>query len=136
MATIFHILDAISQDVEGDAPVPGNLSDDDPEVRRAKPKKPAADDAPKNPSKMTMNIYLFGKTAAGEPLRVSVEGFKPFFYIKIPSVKAITDFKKVLDDRLRKSRPWLRSLVEVSLDRKSTRLNSSHCLVSRMPSSA
>ena len=114
MATIFHILDAISQDVEGDAPVPGNLSDDDPEVRRAKPKKPA-EDAPKNPSKMTMNIYLFGKTAAGEPLRICVEGFKPFFYIKIPSGRAITDFKKVLDDRLRKSRPWLRSLVEISL---------------------
>lgn len=32
-----------------------------------------------------MIIHLFGKTAAGNIVRVDVKGFKPFFYIRIPS---------------------------------------------------
>ena len=114
MSTVFHILDAISQDVEGETLVSGNLSDDDPEVRRAKPKK-QAEEAYKNPAKLTMNIYLFGKTAAGEPLRISVEGFKPFFYVKLQNAKDLPLFKKVFDERLKKERRWLRDIVEVTL---------------------
>ncbi len=32
-----------------------------------------------------MIVHLFGKTAAGNTVRVDVKGFKPFFYIRIPS---------------------------------------------------
>jgi DNA polymerase elongation subunit (family B) len=32
-----------------------------------------------------MIVHLFGKTAAGNGVRVDVKGFKPFFYIRIPA---------------------------------------------------
>jgi len=112
MPTLFHILDAISQDVDGVVPVSGNISDEDPEVRRLRAKKKKEDDY-KNPSKLALNIYLFGKTADGKPLRCCVEGFKPFFYVRVPASEK-ADFKKALDDTLRKGKPWLRSVLEVT----------------------
>lgn len=115
MPTLFHILDAISQDVDGDVPISGNISDEDPEVRRLRAKK-KTEETYKNPAKLAMNIYLFGKTADGEPLRCCVEGFKPFFYVRVPSSEK-ADFKKALDDTLRigkQSKPWLRSILEVT----------------------
>ncbi len=32
-----------------------------------------------------MIVHLFGKTAAGNTVRVDVKGFKPFFYVRIPA---------------------------------------------------
>ena len=118
MSTIFHILDAISQDVEGDTLVSGYLSDEDPEVRRMKVKAKKPEDDYKNPAKLKMNIYLFGKTAAGDPVRVCVEGFKPFFYVRIPEAKDASRFEKVLDDRLKRSKPWLRGVIECEVVKK------------------
>ena len=84
MSTTFHILDAISQDVDGETLINnGYGSDEDPEVMRIKKKK-AAEDSYKNPGKLAMNIFLFGKTAEGVPVRACVEGFEPFFYVRLP----------------------------------------------------
>ena len=118
MPTLFHILDAISQDVDGGTIVSGNMSDEDPEVRRAKSKKKAEEDSYKNPAKLTMNIYLFGKTVDAKPIRCCVEGFKPFFYVRLPGLSSRADFKKELDDTLRKKKPWLRGVIEVEFEQR------------------
>ena len=117
MPTIFHILDAISQDVDGEAVVSGHMSDDDAEVKRAKPKK---EETYKTPGKLSMNIYLFGKTADGQPLRACVEGFQPYFYVRLPKDSTDTrlEFKKTLDERLKRTKAWLRGLVETSFDKR------------------
>jgi DNA polymerase elongation subunit (family B) len=112
MSTTFHILDAISQDVDGETLINnGYVSDDDPEVMRIKKKK-AAEDSYKNPGKLAMNIFLFGKTAEGVPVRACVEGFEPFFYVRLPDDDVATHelFKKALNDHLRRVKPWLRTL--------------------------
>lgn len=126
MPTVFHILDAISQDVmtgaPGEAPKPVYYSDEDEEMVSAKRKKKVTTDKElESPAGMRMNIYLFGKTAEGTPLRVSVEGFKPFFYVRLPNAsrKAESDFKDLLEAKLKKSRWWMRGLVEYTfLQRK------------------
>ena len=122
MPTTFHILDAIAQDVDGEALVKnGYASDDDPEIRPArgfKGRKPAGgaaagDEAPKNPANLHFNIYLFGKTAEGTPLRVRVEGFQPFFYVRLPEGRKSetkAEFRRSLDDAL-KRKSWLRDVV-------------------------
>ena len=53
-----------------------------------------------------------------------------------PDSTAIDNFADLPDEQ--RDSHWYRRAVfyEVLVDRKSTRLNSSHCLVSRMPSSA
>jgi len=113
MPTLFHILDAISQDVDGVNPVSGNMSDEDPEVRRLRAKKKKEEESYTNPAKLAMNIYLFGKTADGKPLRCSVEGFKPFFYVRV-SRHEKEEFKRTLENTLKKTKPWLRNVVEVT----------------------
>ena len=119
----FHILDAISQDVEIGKEtettrelIPhntGNLSDDE-EVRTVKRKKAADEEAPADPAKLRMCIYLFGKTADGTALRACVEGFQPFFFVRLPNTKVKTqeDFKKRLKAQLG-YRKWLQSVVTV-----------------------
>ena len=118
MPTVFHILDAISQDMDGEMTVSGNLSDEDPEVRRAKPKK--AKDSYKTPANLAMNIFLFGKTAEGKALKCRVEGFKPFFYVRLPNNTAKTQaaFKRAINDTLRKEKPWLGKVLNVSFVEK------------------
>jgi hypothetical protein len=69
MPTLFHIIDATTEDVEGDTPV-GYISDEDPEVRRLRSKKQESNI--KSPDKLRVNMYLFGKTAAGQPLRACI----------------------------------------------------------------
>ena len=47
-------------------------------------------------------IYLFGCTAEGEPVHLTVNGFEPFFYVRLPEVPGKTetgvlaDFKKMV----------------------------------------
>jgi len=45
-------------------------------------------------------IHLFGCTAEGQPIHITVNGFEPFFYVRLPEVPGKTetsilaDFKK------------------------------------------
>ena len=96
--TIFHILDAISEDVEiaketettrEVIPRGGNMSDDDGEIRLVRRRK-TTEEAPKDPSKLCMMIHLFGRTADNKYLHASVEGFKPFFYVRLPDSRLET----------------------------------------------
>ena len=113
MPTLFHIIDAIIEDVEGDTPVAGNLSDDDAEIRKVQSKKKQTDY--KSPDKLALNIYLFGKTADGLPVRACIEGFEPFFYVRLrgPGAKAQAEFEQSLRPALK---PWLRSLVKLEYE--------------------
>jgi DNA polymerase elongation subunit (family B) len=119
----FHILDAISQDVEIGREtettrevIPrntGNLSDDE-EVRTVKRKKPADEEVQVDPAKLRMCIYLFGKTPEGTALRACVEGFQPFFFVRLPNAKPKTqeDFKLRLK-AVCGYRKWLSSVTKV-----------------------
>jgi len=120
---LFHILDAISQDVElteseGEIIPRGNLSDDDEEIRPAK-KKAKQEETEADPTKLRMAIYLFGRTADGTFLRTHVEGFRPFFFVRLPndSVKVKEDFKKAVADKLY-SRKWLQKVLEISFEKR------------------
>ena len=95
----FHILDAFTQDLhiisetettqEG-CFVPDDLSDvEDGEVRRRPAKKGAGSGSGSGPvrssaQKRKLIIHLFATTVTGVPLRIDVEGFEPFFYVKLP----------------------------------------------------
>lgn len=120
--TIFHILDSISQDIvkdgEAEAPVNDPVTDDeDPEVysrrRRPEGKKKFGDFA-----KQKMVIHLFGTTAEGASLRCTVEGFRPFFFVKLPSgtPRAQTEFSVKLNQTL--ERRGLRGLVETTYEQR------------------
>jgi DNA polymerase elongation subunit (family B) len=129
---IFHILDAISQDMEAGQEtdttqefIPrntGNLSDDDDDEFLSTKKRKLQEDATNDPAKLQMNIYLFGKTADGSPLRVCVSGFEPFFYVKLPDKRAKTqsDFQSRLSGTLNYSRKWLKSVVHVKFVERKT----------------
>ena len=121
---LFHILDAISQDVEPtdkeDEIIPrgGNLSDDDDEIKTVKRKRGNLEEAI-DPAKLRMAIYLFGRTADGTSIRTHVEGFSPFFFVRLPdnSSKTQTDFKHRLGYNLDK-RKWLKTVVDVSFEKR------------------
>ena len=115
MPTLFHCIDATTEDVEGDTPVLGGyLSDDDPEVR-ARARQPKKESTFKSPDKLRINIYLFGKTAEGKPVRACIEGFQPFFYVRLPAegARCRADFEKELSSVLKRTKPWLRSVVNI-----------------------
>jgi DNA polymerase elongation subunit (family B) len=87
----FHILDAISQDIKIERetatereikPLPGDVSDDDAECysRRRKASKPQLGSY----SQLRFVIHLFGADAAGKPIRASINGFEPFFFVGLP----------------------------------------------------
>ena len=119
MPTTFHIIDAIIEDVEGDTPMlNGNLSDDDAEIRKVSKKKQKESDY-KSPDKLRLHIYLFGKTADGQPIRACIEGFEPFFYVRLPGsgTRFRSDFEKALAAGLK---PWLRSLVKIDYESAKT----------------
>ena len=124
---VFHILDAISQDVElGEETettceiIPfstGNLSDDE----EVKPKKKKQEERPVDPARLRMIIYLFGKMADGTSLRCSVEGFRPFFFVRLPngSKKTRADFESKLRERVQYSKKWLLKVLQLEfLERK------------------
>ena len=131
--TIFHILDAYTQDVEDGAeteeskeiiPRGGNLTDDEDDefvapkrkFQQSLGKKGAEDGAggPVDNTKLHMNIYLFGATAEGKPVRACIEGFQPFFFVRLPDKKAKTrlDFERLLDETLRRKKAWLGKVLE------------------------
>jgi len=109
MPTIFHCLDAISQDnaAEEGTLLPGNLTDDE-EKPRYKKKSPAAAEYVK-PADMRYTIYLFGKTAEGEYLRLQVNGFMPYFYVGLPDNRGATfhAFKTQLATAMKAQKRWL-----------------------------
>lgn len=109
MPTIFHCLDAISQDnaAEEGTLLPGNLTDDE-EKPRYKKKSAAAAEYVK-PADMRYTIYLFGKTAEGEYLRLQVDGFMPYFYVGLPDSRATTfhAFKTHLAAEMKAQKRWL-----------------------------
>jgi DNA polymerase elongation subunit (family B) len=55
-------------------------------------------------SKYEMVIHLFGMTDDNKSIRVSVNGFEPYFYVEIPSVKAYEVFKDALKMKLQQKR--------------------------------
>ena len=128
--TTFHILDAISQDMElgeetdsGQEFIPrntGNLSDDDGEVRTIQRKKQKVNEDDVNPAKLRMSIYLFGKTAEGKPVRASIEGFQPYFYVQLPnsSLKVKNDFRDRLKGALGYSKKWIHSVINVEFEER------------------
>ena len=119
----FHILDAIAQDVELDEaanviiPRAGNMSDDDDEIRPVKRKKQTEDAV--DPTRLRMTISLFGRTADGTFLRAHVDGFEPFFFVRLPDNRAETreNFKKRLTGALA-YKSWLQSVVKVSFEER------------------
>jgi len=126
--TIFHILDAVTQDVKIESetaahveirPVADDYATDDDEYEQKKrPKKSAAYSSFKQ---LKMVIYLFGMTADGKPLRASVEGFEPFFFVKIPNgKKGQTDFKRQLDDVIERRFEAMQGLVTVTFEERKT----------------
>ena len=95
---IFHILDAISQDIkiERETPTERQIqpladegSDDDAEVfyKRKKYVKPRQGSyAP-----LRFIIHLFGADETGKPIRASISGFEPFFFVGLPDTKRATE---------------------------------------------
>ena len=90
----FHILDAFTQDLhilketeterEGQF-APDDYSDvEDAEIRRCPSKRGKGHVIQAQAKKRKLIIHLFGMTAAGVPLRFDVQGFEPFFYVKLP----------------------------------------------------
>ena len=103
--TTFQILDSFAQDllIQSEtettrevAFVDGGLSDGDDEVidrrRRSKGGGPMATRAPRR-----MVIHLFGSCPDGRNIRVNVEGFEPFFFVRLPSQSLFTDFQMKLE---------------------------------------
>lgn len=54
--------------------------------------------------KYEMVIHLFGMTSDGKSLRVSVNGFEPYFYVELPNERAFDTLKVLLKDTLKKKR--------------------------------
>ena len=77
-----------------------------------------------------LNNGIYGQRQGGHNQMVRVK--LPYGHISVEQLEMLAS----ISDRY--SRGWghLTTRQNVQLDRKSTRLNSSHCLVSRMPSSA
>jgi len=83
----FHILDVLTRDqviVSEHDEGREVYYDDDFDDERATPVS-SADHARATPNRREMIIHLFGRTAGGQNVRIDVGGFKPFFYVRIPS---------------------------------------------------
>ena len=116
MTTTVHILDAFTQDLvilkESETTqevqfVPDDLSDvEDAEIHRKFSKKKSA--APSGPQKRKLVIHIFGTKADGSSIRVDVQGFEPFFYVKLPvRLKEVqTLFKERLAQTIEQKREW------------------------------
>ena len=69
-------------------------------------------------------------------VEIPAEGWRPFFFLKIPSTTIIGPADPIVARAPEQSRLDWEAELAVVIDRKSTRLNSSHYSRSRMPSSA
>jgi DNA polymerase elongation subunit (family B) len=127
--TIFHILDAISQDIKIERetettreikPLAGDLTDDDDEVidRRKKKSSSAAAGAGGSYTQLKMVIHLFGMTAAGEYLRTTVNSFEPFFFVGLPDATRRTrqEFEAQLQAKIKTSARNLQGAVAVTYE--------------------
>jgi DNA polymerase elongation subunit (family B) len=104
----FHVLDALTQDIqilreteevrEFQYCEDPDFQDDDDEIltRRNYQKS-----LKQKQGVREMIIHLFGTTAEGKHVRLSVNGFKPFFYVEIPAREnAFTIFRQILRSAL------------------------------------
>ena len=119
MSTLtLHILDAFTQDLHILAEtettqearfVPDDQSDgEDGEVRRRPIRRQGGTAAP-TIQKRKLIIHLFGTTGDGTPLRVDVEGFEPFFYVKLPVRlrETQTAFQERLKHTIQQKNEWV-----------------------------
>lgn len=104
----FHILDSHIQDMEiqnqsattMEVRYTGEGSDnDDPEFLSRARKSKKQGEATFSERKLT--IHLFGATAEGQSVQVNINGFEPFFYVKLPNnlrevQETFTDHLKLL----------------------------------------
>jgi DNA polymerase elongation subunit (family B) len=134
--TTFHILDSYALDEANGQPLPGRtLYESDSDEEGGGKKKPywrmrshsekgqptTAPEPAIDRNALRMMVYLFGKTADGEPVRACVGGFQPFFFVRLPNGlrKTRADFERVLEETLRAKAGWLRKAVQLSYeDRK------------------
>lgn len=106
MSLTFQILDSLAQDLQIEQEtdttrevtyVEDEFGDDDPEVvSRRKARKGGAVYKPRQ-----LVIHLFGTTADAKPVRVNIEGFEPFFFVKLPDSTKKTQalFTSALEDK-------------------------------------
>lgn len=89
--TTFQILDSFAQDlvIEHETDTTREISyanddayDSDGEIKTRYRKKPSVDNNPYKPREMM--IHLFAATSDGTHLRINLEGFEPFFFVKLP----------------------------------------------------
>jgi len=123
MPTTFQILDAFAQDLEiqvetdttREVAYIGAESDEDAEVQSRKRHKTVV---PKTTKRKRMVIHLFGTMADGKSIRANVEGFEPFFYVRLPFGTKSTqqEFKQRLEFLVAASRDYSLKLADGSLD--------------------
>ena len=116
MPLTFQILDSLAQDLQVEAEtettcevsyVDEVFEPEDGEVvdRTRRKARPATKSSKGNtfvkPRKMI--IHLFGTTAEGKSIRVNVEGFEPFFFVKMPSDSR--QMRKMMTDRVEELMP-------------------------------
>lgn len=123
MKTTFQILDAYAQDLEiqvetdttREVAYIGAESDDDGEIRRrSRVRAPL----PKTFKRKRMVVHLFGTTPDGKSIRVNVDGFEPFFYVRLPfnTTTSQQDFKQRIELLVRASRDYSLKLANGELD--------------------
>lgn len=97
MTTVLHIFDAHALDktIEHEDETTMEVtydeedaSDDDEFRSRWRPKRSSSDKT--YLERRYMAIHLFGSTAEGEPVRLQVNGFQPFFFLRLPNDKRQT----------------------------------------------
>ena len=116
MKTTLHLLDAFTQDliILGESEhaqevqfVPDDLSDvEDGEIHRRVSKKKS--NVATGPEQRKLVIHLFGTGADGSSLRVDIQGFEPFFYVRLPNrLKEIqSQFKHRLAETIKDKNEW------------------------------
>ena len=77
--------------------------DDDPEVQRLR--RSCSRNKVKTKARREYTVHLFGSTVTGQSVRVDVTGFRPYFYIKMPTecsstLQAIGEIKNYLEGHL------------------------------------
>ena len=123
MPTTFQILDAFAQDLEiqvetdttREVAYVGAESDEDPEIQSRKRHKTVV---PKTTKRKRMVVHLFGTMADGRSIRANVEGFEPFFYVRLPfGTKSMQqEFKQRVEFLVAASRDYSLKLADGSLD--------------------
>ena len=53
--------------------------------------------------KTGMILHIFGSTVDGQPVRIDMKGFKPFFYIRVPEGGSLSEAKEVIRQYLKEN---------------------------------